>query len=291
MNILVTGGSGQLGRDLVPLLKKQKDFIVFSPNRDEMDLANEDSIKSYLNRHTFDVIIHAGAYTKVDQAEDEQELCYTINVDSTRYLIEYANKVGAYIIYISTDYVFDGLKSSPYDPYDLRHPLSVYGKSKSLAEEIVIDKASIKNEEENHLIIRTSWVYGNKGPNFVLTMIRLMREKEEISVVDDQLGSPTYTVDLAQGILEAMQKKVTGIIHLTGSDVTTWYRFANMIKEKIHASCKIKPIASKAYKSKAKRPKYSNLSKEHLSIYNLTPLPSWADGVKRYIDSLKETRL
>jgi len=291
MNVLVTGAFGQLGRDLVPLLKTETNYDVFTPHRSELDLSNKDSIIDYLSKYSFDIIIHAGAYTQVDQAEDEADLCFLVNVESTRLLVDYANEKNAYLVFISSDYVFDGTHSTPYQPYDLKNPLSIYGKSKAIAEEIVIPHDSIVNATENHLIIRTSWVYGNKGPNFVLTMIRLLNEKKEIRVIDDQLGSPTYTHDLGIAIKEAIEMRVKGIIHLTGSDVTTWYGFAATIKEMIQASCKIHPVSSEAFKTKAIRPKNSRLSKSHLNLWGLKSLPTWKDGLKRYLKEIKENEL
>lgn len=281
MKFLITGVNGQLGHDVKQELMDRGYFDILAPTREEMDITNKEQVEKIVLDYKPDVIFHCAAYTAVDLAEDEKEKCYDINVNGTKYLTDAASVVHAKMIYISTDYVFDGTKDGVYDVDDEIHPVNYYGKTKYLGEEIV-------KKYENHIIVRISWVFGINGKNFVKTMLRLAETKRELSVVSDQIGSPTYTKDLSRLLVDMSLSDIKGTYHATNEGYCSWYDFAKTIFEVNHIDMKVSPILTKDYKTKAKRPLNSRLNKDCLDDADLDRLPDWKDAVERYSKVLKK---
>lgn len=277
MNILVTGANGQLGVDLVNLLSGKSLFQVIGLSKEELDVTDQESVNSCVEIVKPDVIVHCGAYTRVDQAEANVDMAYLINGVGTRNLTIAAQKNKAKICYISTDYVFNGQGRSPYHEYDIPNPLGVYGKSKYAGEEFV------KSFSSTYFIVRTSWLYGFHGNNFVKTMIKLGNERDEMSVVDDQRGSPTYTVDLANFLIELIQTEKYGIYHASNTGECSWYHFANAIFEEAGISVKVKPISTLELQRPAKRPEYSVLDHISLRINGFNELRHWREALREFI--------
>ncbi|NLZ84061.1 MAG: dTDP-4-dehydrorhamnose reductase, partial [Clostridiales bacterium] len=225
LKFMVTGVNGQLGHDVMKQLKEM-DIDVVAPRRDEFDLTNKDQVEKYILKEKPDVIIHCAAYTAVDKAEDERDLCYSVNVEGTRAVAEAAVEINAKVVYVSTDYVFDGLGQDPHAEAKETNPLNYYGYTKEQGEKIVRELV------EKHFIVRTSWVYGLNGNNFVKTMLRLNDTRNEINVVSDQIGAPTYTKDLAEFIVDLVQTKEYGTYHGVNEGYCSWYEFAESIFKK-----------------------------------------------------------
>ena len=265
--ILVTGANGQLGTELQKLLPN----AIFA-DVDVLDITDLDAVKKFVNDNQIDTIVNCAAYTAVDKAEDDTELAKRINEDGPRNL----GLSGAKVIHISTDYVFDGTNHKPYLPEDKTNPVSVYGKTKRAGELAVLDNAKVA------VVIRTAWLYSAHGNNFVKTMRRLGAEKESLNVVADQIGSPTFAEDLAQAIvtiLPQMNETNKGIYHYTNEGVCSWYDFATEIMNLSGLDCKVNPIPSSAYPTKATRPFYSVLSKEKIkNVFNIES-PHWKESL------------
>ncbi len=276
MKVLVSGAKGQLGYDLVKRLN-----ALGIENRgvdiDDFDLTDEEAVMDYVKNYSPDVIIHSAAYTAVDAAEDNREICYKVNVDGTKNIAKAASSVGAVVMYFSTDYVFDGEGDGYFKPEDKKAPINYYGLTKSLGEDVIIDTL------EKYFIVRISWVFGINGKNFVKTMQKLGEQKEEINVVCDQIGSPTYTYDLARLVCDMIQTKKYGIYHAANEGICSWADFAKAIMEFSNLNCKVNEITSSEYPSKAKRPANSRLCKDKLDACGFTRLPDWQDALKRYI--------
>lgn len=276
MKVLVTGVKGQLGYDICKCL----DSINIENkgiDRDEADLTNEFQIKNVINAYKPSLVIHCAAYTAVDKAEDERDICYSINVLGTRYIAEACNDIGAKLMYFSTDYVFEGLGDHFYTEQDNINPQSFYGLTKYQGEEEV-------RKVKNHYILRISWVYGINGNNFVKTMLKLAETRDEISVVSDQIGSPTYTEDVANLVCNMIQTEKYGTYHVTNSDICSWYEFACEIFRLKGINVKVNPIKTSEYPTKAVRPINSRLSKDKLLQEGFEQLPSWKDALERYIN-------
>jgi dTDP-4-dehydrorhamnose reductase len=278
MKIVVTGANGQLGQELVRQLQ-QTNFELYSFTKSDLDITNENIVNEVITKIKPDIIINAAAYTKVDQAEVEEETAYLVNAFGQRSLAVAAEKVGAKICYISTDYVFDGNSTVPYREYDKTNPLGVYGKSKLVGEELTKSLCS------QYFIVRTAWVYGEFGQNFVKTMLRLAKEKEEINVVNDQIGSPTYTVDLARFIIELVQTEKFGIYHCTNSGSCSWYEFAKAIFEESNINVKINPITTEQFPRPAARPRYSVLDNFAMKVNGFPMLRHWREALKEFLKS------
>lgn len=282
MKVLVTGASGQLGIDVIKRLKLNNiDFL--GTDRNNMDITNEKQVKDIVRDYSPDIIIHCAAYTAVDKAEEEKELCYAVNVLGTKYVAEACEEIDAKLIYISTDYVFDGKGEKPFEVIDNPNPINYYGQTKYEGE-LEVQKLLIK-----YFIIRISWVFGSTGNNFVKTMLRLGKEKDEIHVVEDQIGSPTYTYDLSGLIIEMINTDKYGIYHATNEGFCSWYEIACEIFKQTGIDVKVTPIKTIDYSRIAKRPLNSRLSKEKLIKNGFMLLDSWQSGILRYIrDSLYE---
>jgi len=280
MKFLITGINGQLGYDVrCELLKRGYDDIC-SPTREEMDITKEDEVSKVILEYRPDVIIHCAAYTAVDKAEEERELCYDVNVNGTSYIVKYAKEVGAKVIYISTDYVFDGTKDGEYKVDDVVCPINYYGETKWLGEQEV-------SGYPNHMIVRISWVFGMNGKNFVRTMLKLAEIKTELGVVSDQIGSPTYTKDLSKLLVDMSLSDKTGIYHATNEGYCSWNEFAKYIFEVNEIDMQVNEVLTKDYKTTAKRPLNSKLDKSKLEKDGFEALPSWQDAVLRYCRELK----
>jgi len=285
--ILLTGSTGQVGwelhRSLMPLGE------IIAPNRKQFDLANPESLRSKIQEWKPDIIINPAAYTAVDQAEDEAELAFTINAAAPKVLAEEASRLKIPLIHYSTDYVFDGKKETPYTEQDAPNPLNVYGESKLVGEN------TIQKTTEQHLILRTSWVYSHRRNNFLTTMLKLFQEKEEIKVVDDQVGAPTSSRILAETTAALFNNgnhqnniMLEGIYHLTASGNTTWYDFAKEIQTALDLKEKtnIIPISSKEYTTKAIRPSMSLLNNDKITTETSIIQPDWKLTMALEVDSV-----
>ena len=271
--ILLTGANGQLGTEIRHLLD-ERNIQYVGTDVTEMDITDVDSVKAVFDQVKPTVVFHVAAYTAVDQAEDEgKALNYKVNVEGTKHIAEAAENRGAKLIYISTDYVFDGMKASgEYLPEDAPNPLNEYGHAKQLGEEMVLSTSS------KYYIIRTSWVFGNYGHNFVFTMQRLAKSHPRLTIVNDQFGRPTWTRTLAEFMLHLVDKSADyGIYHLSNDGSCTWYEFAKeILKEEV---IEIVPVTSAAFPRKAKRPQYSimNLEKAEATGFKI---PTWQEALK-----------
>lgn len=276
MKIIVTGVKGQLGYDVVRELKSRGYQDILGIDIEDLDITNKDSVKSFFTNNQPDIIVHCAAYTAVDKAEDNLDLCTKVNVTGTKYLVEQANKYNAKFVYISTDYVFDGDKEGAYQITDSPNPKSAYGLTKFLGEQET-------RKHEKHYIVRISWVFGKNGFNFVKTMLRLGKEKEFLNVVSDQFGSPTYTYDLSRLLVDMIETDKYGTYHATNEDTCTWYDFTKEIFGLTGINIPVNPIKTSDYPTKAKRPKNSVMSKESLDQSGFKRLPSWKDALERYL--------
>jgi dTDP-4-dehydrorhamnose reductase len=277
MKVIVTGAQGQLGTDMVHLLADQE-FEVYGFGREELDITNFDQVKQVITEVRPDVVIHAAAYTKVDLAESEQKKVFFINANGTRNVAVASEAVGAKLVYISTDYVFDGKAKEPYNEYAPTNPLSVYGKSKLAGEQFVRKLLS------KFFIVRTSWVYGKHGNNFVKTILRLAKERDELIVVHDQVGCPTYTLDLANCISELIQTEKYGVYHVSNSGHCSWYEFAKAILDETGIKVKVNPCTTKEFPRPAPRPAYSVFGHRALRLNGFSEMPHWRESLKSFLD-------
>ena len=275
-NILVTGSTGQLGSDVVKELLK-RGYSTLSPNRSELNLCSEDNIRNYILNSNCEAIVHCAAYTQVDKAEDEKDLCIKINATATKHIAKCAKILDIPMIYISTDYVFDGTKDGKYTENDETNPINIYGESKLAGEKYVQEIL------DKYYIVRTSWVVNINGKNFIETMLRLSKANNQLSIVNDQIGSPTYTKDLSRLLVDMLETSKYGLYHATNEGYCSWYEFANTIFKLANINIDIKAINSNEYASRAKRPMNSKLSKDKLIEYGFKPLPHWEDALKDYL--------
>lgn len=279
MRVLVTGVKGQLGYDVVKELTT-RGHTAIGVDVEEMDITDPLLVENVINQSMVDAVIHCAAYTAVDAAEDNVGVCRKVNVDGTENIAKACKKNDIKMIYISTDYVFDGQGSRPWEPDDkVTEPLNVYGMTKYEGEQ------AVQRYLEKFYIVRIAWVFGVNGKNFVKTMLRLGEEKGAVSVVDDQYGSPTYTVDLAVLLCDMVETNRYGIYHATNEGFCNWYEFACEIFRKANMEVEVTPVSSESFPAKAKRPANSRMSKEKLDLNGFRRLPSWQDAVGRYIGS------
>ncbi len=280
MRVLVTGSKGQLGTDLMNELQK-RGLEAIGVDVEEMDVTDAKSCCQVIGQANVDAVIHCAAYTAVDAAEDNVELCRKINGYGTRNVAEACRKAGVKLMYISTDYVFDGQGSRPWEPDDERHPLNVYGLTKYEGE------LAIEELLEHYFIVRIAWVFGVQGKNFIKTMLRLGKEKGAVSVVNDQVGSPTYTYDLARLLVDMVQTDRYGRYHATNEGLCSWYEFAREIfRQAGMEEVSVTPVSSSEFAAKAKRPENSRMSKEKLSENGFSRLPHWQDALKRFLQEI-----
>ena len=282
MKVLVTGKNGQLGSELQELTAQYPEHHFRFLDREEMDLSNPAQITQVLDREKPEIIINAGAYTAVDKAETEADLCDAINHKAIETIGNWAFKNEAKVIHISTDYVFDGKSEIPLKETDPTNPINVYGLTKLKGEKALIESKA------SYAIIRTAWVYSTYGANFVKTMIRLMSERDEIGVVSDQVGSPTYARDIAETIMKMIEteKFVPGIFHYSNEGKISWFDFAVAIKNRKGFNTIVNPISSSAFPTPAKRPNFSLLDKTKIKQTYKIEVPNWTESLEIMINKL-----
>lgn len=280
--ILVTGSNGQLGNSLKVLASEHPALNFIFTDVDELDLTDCEATFSFFETHKIDYILNCAAYTAVDKAEDEQALCELVNHTAVKHLAEMAAKHRIRVIHTSTDYVFDGTNHRPYLETDIASPVSVYGKTKLAGEKALLELCP------ESVIIRTSWLYSEYGNNFVKTMLRLGQEREALSVVFDQVGTPTYAGDLAAAMLMIVESEhfVPGIFHFSNEGVCSWYDFTILIHQVAGISCQVSPIETKDYPTKAARPHYSVLNKSKIKSTYQFSIPHWDASLKKMLSHL-----
>ena len=280
MKVLVTGVKGQLGYDVVKECEK-RGIEAIGVDVEEMDITDAAACERVITEAKADAVIHCAAYTAVDAAEDNEDLCRKVNAEGTRNIAEVCRKLDIKMMYFSTDYVFNGQGERPWEPDDPREPLNVYGQTKYEGE------LAVQELLEKYFIVRIAWVFGVNGKNFIKTMLRLGKERGAVSVVDDQIGSPTYTYDLARLVVDMIQTDRYGIYHATNEGLCSWYEFACQIfKAAGMNQVKVTPVDSTAFPAKAKRPHNSRMDKSKLAEYGFEPLPSWKDALERYLKEI-----
>lgn len=279
MRILVTGASGQLGYDVERELERRGIEHLGTSSR-ELDITDRAAVEHLMQSYRPDAVIHCAAYTKVDLAEDEPERCWAVNADGTRNMAAACREIGAKMLYISTDYVFPGTGEQFRRTDDPVSPVNTYGRSK-LAGELAVQSLL-----EKYFIVRISWVFGKNGNNFVKTMLRLTETKAELSVVCDQIGSPTYTADLAPLLCDMVQTERYGIYHATNEGTCAWSEFAEAIFELAGRQVVVHPIPTSAYPTRAARPLNSRMSKECLHSNGFQELPEWKNALARYLKEI-----
>ncbi len=275
MKILITGSNGQLGNDVVKRLKSQG-HTVCATDIDNMDITSRDDVYKAFLEFMPDSVIHCAAYTAVDAAEEHVKECMNINSKGTRNIAEICRDLNVVMMYISTDYVFDGTKALPYNPDDFCNPINTYGLSKREGELAVLSTL------ERFFIIRISWVFGIAGNNFVKTMLRLAKQNQKLSIISDQIGSPTYTYDLAILLSDMITSEKFGIYHASNEGYCSWFEFASEIFRLSMDNILVQPISSKDYPTKAKRPLSSMLNKDKLELSGFEKLPNWKNALSRF---------
>lgn len=278
MKILVTGFKGQLGYDIVKEAKN-RGIEACGVDIEDMDITDQESVEKVITNGNYDAVVHCAAYTAVDRAEEENEVCYLVNVLGTKYIANVCKKLDIPMMYFSTDYVFNGEGENFFEVDDQKQPLSVYGKTKYEGELAVLELVK-------HFIIRISWVFGINGNNFIKTMLKLSETRNELNVVCDQIGSPTYTFDLAKLVLDMIVSDKYGTYHATNEGICSWHEFASEIFKQAGIEMKVNAITSDQYPQKAKRPKNSRMSKEALKNAGFDLLPTWQDALSRYLIEL-----
>lgn len=277
MKVLVTGVKGQLGFDVCKALDRRK-IENKGIDREDCDITDENAVLRYIKNYAPDVVVHCAAYTAVDRAEDEKEICYNVNVKGTEYIARACKEIDAKMVYISTDYVFEGVGDKAYEVQDNTAPDNTYGITKYQGEE------AVRKILSKYFIIRISWVFGINGNNFINTMMKLGESRSELNVVADQIGSPTFTYDLAPLICDMIATEKYGTYHATNEGYCSWADLAEYIFSVTGQKVLVHHIKSEEYPTKASRPKNSRLSKASLDNAGFKRLPDWQDAVKRYIN-------
>lgn len=283
MKVLVTGVKGQLGYDVVKELEKRGHEAIGVDIHD-MDITDAAAVDKVIKSASPDAVIHCAAYTAVDAAEDNEEICRKVNAGGTQNIANTCKDLDIKMIYISTDYVFNGEGERPWEPEDERDPVSVYGQTKYEGE------LAVQNTLDKYFIVRIAWVFGINGKNFIKTMLKLAETHDTLRVVNDQFGSPTYTFDLARLLVDMVETDKYGIYHATNEGICSWYEFACAIFQEAGLGDKITvlPVSTEEYGAKAKRPANSRMSKEKLTVSGFEKLPDWQDALKRYVAELKK---
>ena len=282
MKILVTGYKGQLGYDVVNEATS-RGIQAIGVDIDEMDITNQEQVNTVIKSGNYDAVVHCAAWTAVDKAEEPElfETVKKVNATGTKYIADVCEELDIPLMYFSTDYVFDGEGTTPWNEYDERHPLNVYGLTKAQGEEFV-------EKLKKHFIIRIAWVFGKNGNNFIKTMLRLGKERGAVSVVNDQVGNPTYTYDLAKLVVDMIQTDKYGKYHATNSgDFISWYDFACEIFKQAGMDVKVTPVDSNQFPAKAKRPKNSRMNQTELDKNGFNRLPAWQDALGRYLKEIE----
>ena len=276
--VLVTGATGQLGSDIIKELNKRGIHNIGIGSVD-LDITDDEAVFNFFNSYKFSYVIHCAAYTKVDLAEDEKDINYEINVHGTSNIVSQCYKYDIPLMFFSTDYIFGGEGDTPFKEDDMANPLCEYANSKYLAEQEV-------KKLRRYYIVRISWVFGKNGNNFIKTMIKLSESKSELNVVSDQIGSPTYTVDLANAIIDMLNFEKYGVYHLTNEGFVSWADFARAIFSRINRDVKVNDVTTEFYNAKAKRPKNSRLDKSKYINAGFKKMPSWQDALDRYLKEI-----
>jgi dTDP-4-dehydrorhamnose reductase len=281
MKVLVTGVKGQLGYDVVKELTK-RGIEAVGTDINDMDITDAESVQKVIKQVSPDAVIHCAAYTAVDAAEENEAVCRKINVDGTQNIADVCKELDIKMIYISTDYVFNGQGERPWEPDDVKGPQSVYGQTKYEGE------LAVQNTLEKYFIVRIAWVFGINGKNFIKTMLKLSENHDRITVVNDQFGSPTYTYDLARLLVDMVLTDKYGVYHATNEGICSWYEFACAIFKEAGINMEVVPVSTAEYGAKATRPYNSRMSKEKLTENGFEKLPPWQDALKRYLEELKD---
>ena len=279
MRILVTGVKGQLGYDVMNELAK-RGHTGIGVDVEEMDITDAAKVEQVIKESEVEAVIHCAAYTAVDAAEDNVEICHKINAEGTENIAKVCKELDLKMIYISTDYVFNGEGTRPWEPDDEREPLNVYGQAKYEGE------LAVEKYLEKYYIVRIAWVFGVNGKNFIKTMLNLSETHDELSVVNDQIGSPTYTYDLAKLLVDMVETDKYGRYHATNEGLCTWYEFATEIFRQAGKEITVHPVTSEQFPSKAKRPHNSRMSKDKLEANGFDRLPTWQDALNRYLKTI-----
>lgn len=278
MKILITGSNGQLGYDVVKTLQYKNKHELITPHRGEMDLSKKDSIENFTNKYDFDAVLHLAAYTEVDKAETEKELCFNVNKDATITLMNIAKKKNAKFLFISTDYVFDGTANEPYKTFFKKNPLNIYGKSKSFAEDEIV-----KEYYERSFIVRTSTVIGQKGNNFIKTMLKVAEGKKEVNVVSDQVSSPTFTFDLSPLLIKIIESDEYGFYHACNEGSVSKSDLIRKTYSILGIKTVVNDIKSINYPTPALRPLYSVLNTQTLRARGFKQLPNYEESLKKHL--------
>ena len=279
MKILVTGVNGQLGHDVIEVLTA-RGIACKGVDIADFDLTNQEAVNNYIRDYAPTAVIHCAAYTAVDRSEDDKDLCYAVNVTGTENIARICKEIHAKMIYISTDYVFNGKGDVPFETDSPKAPQSHYGRTKLLGED------KVREYLTDYFIVRTAWVFGVNGNNFVKTMIRLGKERDELTVVCDQFGSPTFSADLAVLLCDMIVTDKYGVYHATNEGFCNWFEFAEAIMKEAGLSTRVRPVTSAEYPTKAVRPFNSRLSKKSLDDAGFNRLPAWQDALTRYVTLL-----
>lgn len=281
MKVLVTGVKGQLGYDVVNELTG-RGMEAVGVDIDEMDITDAESVGNVIRKESPEAVIHCAAYTAVDAAEENEDVCRRVNANGTQNIADICKELDIKMIYISTDYVFDGQGEHFWKPEDACGPQSVYGQTKYEGE------LAVKNTLDKYFIVRIAWVFGINGRNFIKTMLNLSRDHKTVRVVNDQFGSPTYTYDLAKLLADMVSTDKYGIYHATNEGICSWYDFACAIFKEAGIDMEVLPVSSEEYGAKAKRPANSRMDNGKLTENGFTKLPPWSDALHRYVTELKE---
>ena len=279
MRVFVTGVKGQLGYDVMNELEKQG-LEGIGVDIDEMDITDADQVNKVIKEAAPDAVIHCAAYTAVDAAEDNEEICRKVNAQGTENIAKVCEELDIKMMYISTDYVFNGQGERPWEPDDEREPLNVYGQTKYEGE------LAIEEHIKKFFTVRIAWVFGVNGKNFIKTMLNLGKTHDHLTVVNDQTGSPTYTYDLARLLVDMIQTDKYGRYHATNEGLCTWYEFACEIFKQAGMDVSVAPVSSDEYPAKAKRPSNSRMDKSKLTANGFQPLPTWQDALSRYLKEI-----
>ncbi|MBR2140364.1 MAG: dTDP-4-dehydrorhamnose reductase [Phascolarctobacterium sp.] len=277
MKVLVTGAGGMLGYDIIKEFE-MRNIDCIGAGRTEFDITDFKASYDFITNHLPDVVIHCSAYTSADKAEEEEALCYSVNAIGTSNIAKICKEIDAKMIYISSDYVFDGTKEGYYEVDDIPNPINVYGKTKYEGEK------AVQNILDKYFVVRISWVFGINGNNFVKTMLRLGKNVKEVSVVEDEIGSPTYTVDIATILSKMIYSENYGVYHVTNEGVCSWADFAEAIFDAAQMKVKVNHITAEQWNAKAKRPKNSKLSKKKLVCNDFGKLRHWKEALDAYLN-------
>lgn len=279
MKVLVTGVKGQLGFDVMKILKK-RGIDCLGADIEEFDITDYDMTRKFITEYNPDVVVHCSAYTAVDKAEENIDICRAVNVDGPKNIATVCRELDCKMVYISTDYVFPGVGETFYEVDDATGPLGQYGMTKLDGE------IAVKSCIDKYFIVRISWVFGINGNNFVKTMLRVGKDRDEVNVVADQIGSPTYTADLAILLCDMLETEKYGTYHATNEGICSWADFTEEIFRQAGYSTKVNRVTTEEYGAKAPRPKNSRMSKKSLDDNGFARLPDWKDALKRYLEEL-----